>query len=927
MKPVLFAANATTFTSNGLGQLDPIKCVVVEERNGQYELTCVVPVDSVHFSDIQNNMILVVIPGDGMTKQAFRIYQITEPLNGLVTVCARHISYDLSYNTVMPFTANSCAAALSSLGTYAVETNLFTMWTDKQTTGAFKVTTPQTFRGCLGGSSGSILDVYGGEYEWDNWTVKLHGQRGSDTNVTLRYGKNITDITQDQNLENVITGIVPFWVNDTNLVTLPEKSVDSSYASSYPYKRTTPVDFSSEWDDAPTHTQLRTKAQSYITANNIGLPKVSIKVSFVALWQTEEYKNIAPLERVHLCDTVGVVFEKYNINARAKVIRTEWDCLTERYLSIDLGEARSTFANTIVDMGDETTQEISEAKSALQKAIENATEQITGNNGGYIVIRQDANEKPYEFLVMNTDNIETATKVWRWNLSGLGYSSTGYDGQYGTAITQDGAIVANFITTGTLTANIIKAGILQDTQNKNYWNLETGDFKLSYNAKVDGNYDYSGSNVPTEANTPAVNWTTDEVRRQHMGNVYYCTGNSKRYVWKVSKQNIGLTIVFHYNCKLENPYDYLDIYYLNNTNGIFERIRKTGSFGGTSITIPSLEFYLHFHSDGTTEYWGWAIANIEVYHGSSWSTPSAQNVSLSSATGYAAKTTSDTLQSSHPYDSGIDEGYCVTSPLNYFQWVESGNTLADYIDEQQRDDGTLYDFELNQKEIFNRLTNDGTSQGIFMENGNLYINATYIATGILADPNNNMSINLTTGAITAKKLSVDSTHFSLTQAGVLTCDSGSFEDVSISNSSGNNSVDISGGTIITRNGTSGTSIKSQLSAGALSFYRGTSLITEMKAYNGTVYGSTENYLNVSSNLYVDDNLFVNNSFYANKAFVGSQTGETLVGHTSLDVGDNHANRISMEAQRITIRARNEDEDPKEIYLYGKVYINGTLLPY
>lgn len=501
MRPVLFAANATTFTSNGLGRLDPTKCVVVEERNGLYELQCVVPVNSVHFDDIANNMILAVVPGDGMSVQAFRIYQITEPMNGLVGIAARHISYDLSYNTVMPFTASSCSAALTGLASHVVETNMFTMWTDKSTLGTFAVKQPETFRGCLGGKKGSILDVYGGEYEWDNWTVKLKNQRGSDTNVTLRYGKNITDITQEQNLESVVTGIVPFWVQDETVVTLPEKSVDSGYASQYPYKRTVPVDFSNEWQDAPTAAQLRAKAQSYILANNIGLPKVSIQVSFVALWQTEEYKDIAPLERVKLCDTVGVNFEQYGISTRAKVVRTEWDCLTERYLSIELGETKSNFASTLAQTQSETSQEIVEAKSDLQKAIDNATSIITGTKGGYLKLNFNADNEPYELLIMDTDSIDTATNVWRWNLGGLGHSSTGYEGTYGTAITQDGKIVADFITTGALNASLITTGMLEDVNHNMQINPATGEIIAKKIAITSTNFtlDVDGNMVATSA--------------------------------------------------------------------------------------------------------------------------------------------------------------------------------------------------------------------------------------------------------------------------------------------------------------------------------------------------------------------------------------------------------------------------------------------
>lgn len=473
MKPILFAANATAFTTNGIGRLDPIRCVVVEELNGQYEMECEVPVESPHFSEIANNMILAVVPGDGFSvhavdqRQAFRIYKITEPLNGLVTLYARHLSYDLSYNTVMPYTAGGIVTALDGLVTNAVETNPFRFYTDKSTAATFKVKTPQTIRSMLGGQSGSILDVYGGEYQWDNWKVNIWNQRGEDTDVTLRYGKNITDLTQEENLENVITGIVPYWADDTQTVTLPEKSVDSQYASSYPYKRTVPVDFSNDWEDAPTESSLRSRAQSYITANRIGLPKISIKVSFVALWQTEEYKDVAPLERVHLCDTVGVVFEKYGINTRAEVIKTEWDCLAERYLSIELGEPRSNFAQTIVGITDGiaegAAQDLIEAKTEMQKAIDAATAAITGVNGGYIKINS-VGGKPAELLIMDNEDAAQAVTVWRYNLAGWGVSTNGINGPYSLAATlnsQYGASInADYIIAGTMLANRIHGGVL-----------------------------------------------------------------------------------------------------------------------------------------------------------------------------------------------------------------------------------------------------------------------------------------------------------------------------------------------------------------------------------------------------------------------------------------------------------------------------------
>lgn len=216
------------------------------------------------------------------------------------------------------------------------------------------------------------------------------------------------------------------------------------------------------------------------------MPAISLDVSFVALWQTEDYKDIAPLERVRLCDTVTVLFENLGVSAKAKVISTVYNVLLDRYDHIEIGNAKSTLAGTIAS----TNQTVAEKTSAsfLQAAVDRATGWITGANGGYVVMHKDADGQPYEILIMDTPNFETSTKVWRWNQNGLGYSDSGYNGPYALAMTQDGAIVADFITTGTLTANIIKAGILQSLSGTSSINMETGVASLtgSITTKTDG---------------------------------------------------------------------------------------------------------------------------------------------------------------------------------------------------------------------------------------------------------------------------------------------------------------------------------------------------------------------------------------------------------------------------------------------------------
>ena len=456
MTPLLFAPNTTIFNTNGIGALaDAVSCIVTEERNGMFELEMQYPITGLHYSEIALSSIILAVPGDGRTRQPFRIYKITKPLNGIVTVYAQHISYQLSHIPCMPFSAGSAGLALAGFKTYAAEACPFEFWTDVTTVGNYSQVIPASIRSRLGGVEGSILDTYGGEYEWDGYTVKLHAARGADNGVTLRYGKNITDLTQEENISSTITGVCPYWAGTDGItVTLPEKVLSAENAANFPYPRTVPLDLSGEFEEKPTVEELRAKAQVYISKSGIGVPAVSLDVSFVALWQTEDYKDIAPLERVRLCDTVTVLFEKLGVSAKAKVISTVYNVLLDRYDHIEIGDAKSTLAGTIAS----TNQTVAEKTSTsfLQAAVDRATGWITGANGGYVVMCKDANGQPYEILIMDTPNVETAQKVWRWNSGGLGYSKNGYAGPYSLAMTQDGAIVADFITAGTLNANVVK---------------------------------------------------------------------------------------------------------------------------------------------------------------------------------------------------------------------------------------------------------------------------------------------------------------------------------------------------------------------------------------------------------------------------------------------------------------------------------------
>lgn len=474
MKPILFPSTATEFTTQGLGALsDAISCIVTEERNGLYELEMQYSQSGIHFSEIQNRCIIYAIPSPYREAQPFRVYRITRPINGIATIYAQHISYDLAGIPVNPFTAGSAAEALSGMASHTVVESPFSFWTDKSTTANFSVLVPSASRSVLGGVEGSILDVYGGEYLFDKFFVRLYNQRGNDNGIVIRYGKNLTDVEQDANISSVATGVLPYWVGaEGELVQGNIVNVDGTFD----FVRIMTIDFSSDFENQPTASELETRAMQYIKSNKIGVPSVSISVSFVQLEQTEEYKDLALLEKCDLCDTVTVQFEALGINAKAEIVRIITDVLLERYESVEVGDIRANIAYTIVDQQQKI--EKSPTTSAMQKAINNATNWLTSADG-YVIAVKDDNGTWKEILFLDTPSAETAKNVLRINTNGIGFSTNGVNGPYRNAWTIDGSLVADFITTGVLTANLIKAGVLQSLNGATSINMETGEASLT----------------------------------------------------------------------------------------------------------------------------------------------------------------------------------------------------------------------------------------------------------------------------------------------------------------------------------------------------------------------------------------------------------------------------------------------------------------
>ena len=504
MIPILYQSvtEGTVPNDYGIGALtDCLSCEVKEERNGSYELTLVYASKGIHAEDIQPNRVIKAKPNYNDNPQLFRIYKVGKEMNGRFEVNAQHISYDLSGKLlpsgIVTFDALATVQAITSQGC-----GNFTVTTDISSSRVFHSDTPSSTRSWFGGKEKSLLDLYGGEWKYDNFTCSLLASRGSDRGVTIRYGKNLTELSQEISIENLVSAVLPYAINpeDNSTVTGTKKSTGLNIG----VDREIAVDFSDsvEWKDStPVSTQLTNLATKYVQNNSSSFinMKNSITLNFA---QSGELK-----ERVDLCDTVRIYFEALGITATAKCVSATWDVLADRYTSNTFGDAVSSITDTISTV--QKKIDVVPTKNEVAQNISEATQMITGNLGGYVVFHDsDSDGQPDEILIMNTPDIATANQVWRWNKNGLGYA-TSYSGPYNTvALTADGKINASAISTGTLTADLIKAGILSDSQGNSTINMTNGVARL-LNLKALSSFDLiesddtiyasMGHSRPTEA--------------------------------------------------------------------------------------------------------------------------------------------------------------------------------------------------------------------------------------------------------------------------------------------------------------------------------------------------------------------------------------------------------------------------------------------
>ena len=455
MIPILYDQSEKNFTSGGLGFLaECTNCVVSEERNGVFECEFTYPITGSKYHLIQERAIILATHDDTKIPQPFDIYARSAPINGLVTFYAHHISYRLSNAVVMPFTATSCADAMAQIENNIVTDEDFTFWTNKTTLGDYEKTVPSIVRTTLGGEEGSILDVYGkGDYEFDKFAVKLYQNRGRETKVEIRYGKNLVNIEHKIDRSSAYNAIVPFWQNEETgvLVTLPEGFV--SYDDGTAYIVAIPFSMNEYFETAPTVAAMRLKAQQLLDSSDAWEPSEGFSVDFVQLWQTEEYERYAPLQRVNLCDTVKVYYPELGVNAiRQKVVKTVYNTLLDRYDEITLNELPTTLTGmTQQQISVETSGNVT--TEGLRSAINLAIELIRGGLGGYIAMPADQDGLPELIYLLDQPNTGDAVNVIRLGSDGISRSSSGIDGPFSSIIDiSTGNIFGNV--SGNLTGNV-----------------------------------------------------------------------------------------------------------------------------------------------------------------------------------------------------------------------------------------------------------------------------------------------------------------------------------------------------------------------------------------------------------------------------------------------------------------------------------------
>ena len=346
MIPILFEKTETAFNNNGIARLrDCISAVVSEERNGIYELDFEYPVNGANYEQIQCGRIVGVTHDEDGDIQPFEIVGQTRPINGIVSFHCVHISYRQSQMVVRAVSVNSLSQAFQ-LFSIASPSNPFTYEADFTATGYMSASdgVPRSVRQFLGGVRGSVLDTYGGEFEWDKWRVILHKNRGEQKDFAIRYGVNLLNYNDETSYQGTFTSCVAFWKNDAEIVTVTASLNENGYNGN---DIRVPLDLTDKFEEKPTTVQLENEALAYMQRNQTNIPTQSIRVDFVRLADMGEFSQFQDLLKCKLCDSIKVIFPMYNVSASFKIVKTEWNVLEGKYIGMELGTLSTTLSEAL----------------------------------------------------------------------------------------------------------------------------------------------------------------------------------------------------------------------------------------------------------------------------------------------------------------------------------------------------------------------------------------------------------------------------------------------------------------------------------------------------------------------------------------------------------------------------------------------------
>ena len=454
MIPILYDKSETAFTSGGLGFLaDCSRCIVTEELNGVFECEFDYPITGPLYPYLEEGSIVYATHDDSKDPQPFDIYSHSAPINGVVTFFARHISYRLDNIAVGGAMASAnIGGTMAILGSSSRMTNPFTFSTNIVSNEGINVDVPTIVRTLLGGEDNSVIAKYGGELKYDKFNVYLLSRRGVDTNVEIRYGKNLSDITDKVDTSDSYNAIVPYWAeeNGSNLVMINDGYVYHDDGSGT--VKAIVMDMKSYFSTKPTKAALKSKAQEILDASYAWNPSREIEVDFVALWQTKEYENYAPLERVNLGDTVKVFYPAIGVNSiQERVVKTVYNTLLNRYDEITLNQLPDTLGGVIQQT---TTAEVNVKASDLISMVQAGIGLVQGKSGGHIYTETDSNNKPIAYYFMDTADTSTAVNILKLDENGFSYSTTGINGTFSVLMTMSsGSVTINGDLTVTGTIN------------------------------------------------------------------------------------------------------------------------------------------------------------------------------------------------------------------------------------------------------------------------------------------------------------------------------------------------------------------------------------------------------------------------------------------------------------------------------------------